>query len=121
MNRLAPACAVAAVMLLCGCGGSASNGGTSAAGKETAALHALKNRYGAVVSGVDVRGTTAIVYVNVDQLQSMDEESEATMEGYALALWERAWRREHPRQHATLTVSVRDFTGAEIKAERGKV
>jgi hypothetical protein len=85
-----------------------------AAQREQAAVGDLKSRYKDVVTGTDVQKQTLIVYVDVDNMYSMDEDSEAAMKSQALAEWKHVWSAAHPGKHAKLQLSLRDYYGKEI-------
>ena len=82
--------------------------------KEQNAVAPLKAKYTGVVTGVDVKGQTLILYVEPNAMYSMDEDSEAAMKSDALDLWKKTWTRAHPRRHGTLHLSVRDYCGREL-------
>jgi hypothetical protein len=84
--------------------------------KEQSAVAPLKNTYKDVVTGVDVKGRTLILFVEPNAMYSMDEDAEAAMKADALARWKKAWSAAHPRQHATVRLSVRDYFGRELSS-----
>ena len=71
--------------------------------------------------GVEAHGTELKVYVNLDQLDSMDEASESQLKAQALALWKRTWAQAHPHKHAKLTVTLRDYYGNVQYSESTRV
>jgi hypothetical protein len=85
--------------------------------KEQDQAAALKPRYKGVITGTDVKGNTLTIYVDVDNLNSMDEPAEDAMKADALARWKRIWSAAHPRKHAKLEVVLRDYFGNEVFRE----
>jgi hypothetical protein len=82
--------------------------------KEQAAVAPLKVKYKDVVTGVEVKGRTLVLYVEPNAMYSMDEDAEAAMKIDALSRWKKAWSGAHPHEHATLRLSVRDYFGREL-------
>lgn len=89
--------------------------------KEQAAVAPLKRTYTGVVTGLDVKGRTLLVYVDVNAMYSLDESSEAQMKSDALARWKSAWAKAHPKRHATVQVSLRDYYGKELYRASARV
>ncbi|HLI97485.1 MAG TPA: hypothetical protein VKT72_15555 [Candidatus Baltobacteraceae bacterium] len=89
--------------------------------KEQAAVAPLKVKYKDVVTGVDVQGRTLILYVEPNAMYSMDEDAQDAMYVDALQRWKKAWASAHPHEHATVTLSVRDYFGRKISASTAKV
>lgn len=114
-------CAVAFVLFAACAPSAPRSSGQAADDRETQSLLGLKRSYAAVVSGVDVRGTTAMVYVDVNQLHQLDETSETSFKAIALKQFENVWKRNHRGAHGKLSVALRDFTGAEVATVYGKV
>jgi hypothetical protein len=103
-------CAIAA------CAQATQKPADRAAGREEAAVDKmqLKKQYKGVVMGTDVKGATLILYVDQDNLDSMDEAAEDAMLDRTLSGWKAAWAAAHPRAHAKLRLSLRDYYGKEI-------
>lgn len=80
----------------------------------------LKQRYKDVVMGAEVKGNTLVVYVDVNNLYSMDETAEDAMRADTLAQWKRIWGTAHPKKHAKLRVSYRDYYGNEVAGDSAK-
>src|SRR5579884_1286319 len=82
--------------------------------KEQAAVAPLKSKYKDVITGLDVKDRTLIMYVEPNAMSSMDEDAEAAMKADALHRWEKAWTSAHPHQHGKLSLSVRDYFGRAL-------
>jgi hypothetical protein len=82
--------------------------------KEQAAVAPLKTKYKDVVTGVEIKDRTLILYVEPNAMYSMDVDVESAMKAEALSRWKRAWSDTHPHKHATLRLSVRDYFGREL-------
>lgn len=89
--------------------------------KEQSALAPLKTTYKDVITGIDVKDRTLIVYVEPNAMYSMDEDSEAAMKAQALSRWKSAWQDAHPHEHGTLHVSVRDYFGRVLSTSSTRV
>ena len=89
--------------------------------KEQAAVAPLKDKYKDVVTGTDVKDATLIVYVDVNSMYSMDEDAEAAMKADALGRWKSVWISTHPRKHAVLHLSLRDYYGKEVYASSASI
>lgn len=89
--------------------------------KEQGAVAPLKDKYKDVVTGTDVKDHTLVVYVDVNNMYSMDEDAEAAMKADALARWKSVWSSAHPRMHAVLHLSLRDYYGKEVYASSASV
>lgn len=85
--------------------------------KEQQQAAALKPRYKDVITGTDVQGNTLVVFVDLNNLYSMDEPAEDAMKADALARWKRIWSEAHPGKHAKLNVVLRDYYGNEVFRE----
>ena len=89
--------------------------------KEQSAVAPLKTKYKDVITGVEVKDRTLIMYVEPNAMSSMDEDSEAAMKADALARWKKAWAQAHPHQHGTVHLSVRDYFGRELSTSSASV
>lgn len=89
--------------------------------KEQSALAPLKTKYKDVVTGVDVKDRTLVLYVEPNAMYSMDEDSEAAMKADALARWKKIWGSAHPHRHGTLRLSVRDYFGRELSSHTATI
>lgn len=89
--------------------------------KEQSAVAPLKAKYKNVVTGTDVQDHTLIVYVDVENMYSMDEDAEDAMKADALARWKKVWTHAHPHKHAVLRLSMRDYYGKEIYTRSASV
>ena len=89
--------------------------------KEQAALAPLKTKYKDVVTGLEVRDRTLVMYVEPNAMQSMDEDAEAAMKTDALNRWKLAWTRAHPHQHGKLRLDLRDYFGRELSSRETSV
>jgi|SRR5689334_2831706 hypothetical protein len=85
--------------------------------KEQQQAATLKPRYKDVIMGTDVKGETLVLYVDVNNLDSMDEPAEDAMKADALAQWKKIWLSNHPGKHAKVTVVLRDYFGNEVFTE----
>ncbi len=124
------AAAVSATLLVLApvaCSAPTSPKGTSQAasttGGEQSAVDALglKRHYKDVVMGTEIQGRTLVVYVDVDNLNSMDEAAEDALRAQTLGQWKRIWLRAHPRGHGTLRLSLRDYYGNEVTGDSVRV
>lgn len=116
------AAAIGSSALLCGCSAPTSSGaGDAVTNREQQAVSDLKTRYKDVVTGTDVQNQTLAVYVDVNNIYSMDEDAEAAMKAQALREWKRVWSAAHPHRHASLRLSMRDYYGKEIYSASTRV
>jgi hypothetical protein len=60
---------------------------------------------------------TLVLFVDVNNLDSMDEPAEDAMKADALARWKSIWSAAHPGKHAKVTVVLRDYFGNEVFKE----
>ncbi len=111
------ACALA----LPACSGGTSSSANPTLDREQQQAATLKKRYPDVIMGTDVQNRTLAVYVNVDNMYSMDEAAEAAMKADALAQWKRVWASAHAHKHALLRLSVRDYYGKEIYSASARI
>jgi len=119
----APFCAglFTALMLLPACSSSSHTSVDAVTAREQSAADTLKERYKGVVLGTDVQNRTLAVYIDVNSMYSMDEQSEADMKAQALALWKRTWSSAHPHKHGVLRLSLRDYYGKELYSASTRV
>lgn len=89
--------------------------------KEEAAVAPLKARYKNVVTGTDVKDRTLILYVDVNNMLSMDEQAEIDMKAAALQRWKGVWSKAHAGKHGVVRLSVRDYYGKEIYTKSAAV
>ena len=113
--------ALLAVLVLAGCSQPAQNTASDASAREAGAFEPLKAKYKPVITGIDVKGTTLDLFVDADQLISMDEPVEDTMKAEALSRWQKVWKADHPGKHATLRVRLRNYFGETEFSESAKV
>jgi len=99
---------------LCACGGASRAPSPTVDDREQQKVAILKSQYKDVVMGTDVKDRTLSVFVDMNNMSSMDESAEAEMKAQALALWTRVWSKAHPHRHAVLRLSVRDYYGREV-------
>ena len=117
MPPIALAAALALPSILTACSSPINQSSNDAVTtREQQSVSDLKTRYKDVVTGTDVQNRTLVVYVDVNQMYSMDEDSEAAMKAQELSEWKRVWSAAHPHQHAVLHLSLRDYYGKEIYA-----
>jgi hypothetical protein len=109
------------MLAACGPAATTSAGGNPTLAQEQSAVASLKTKYKDVVQGTDVKGNTLLVYVDVDNMYSMDEDAEDAMKADALNRWKAVWTKAHPHKHATLHLSMRDYYGKEVYASSAKV
>jgi hypothetical protein len=110
-----------AAALLAGCSPAPQSAGDALAARENQALAPLKAQYKPVIAGIDAKGTTLDLFVDADQLNSMDESVEDQMKAQALQRWRALWKADHPGKRATLRVRLRNYFGEEIFSESAKV
>ncbi len=121
-HRFADSFAIAALACaLAACSQPAGTPQDAALAKEQNAVATLKTKYKDIVQGTDVKDRTLFVYVDVDNLYSMDEDAEGAMKADALKRWESVWTNAHPHKHALLRLSMRDYYGKEIYAASARV
>lgn len=114
---------VMSVLLIYGCSATPTRTAASAvdphAAYEQRAVDGLrlKQQYKDIVMGTEIKGQTLVVYVDVNNLYSMDEATEDQMRSQTLAQWKGIWTRAHPHQHAKVRVSFRDYYGNEVVGE----
>lgn len=89
--------------------------------KEQSVVAPLKTKYKDVITGLDFKGRTLVLYVEPNAMYSMNEDAEAAMKAEAVSRWKAAWATAHPGEHGTLKVSVRDYFGREISTSSVKV
>lgn len=89
--------------------------------KEQSAVAPLKAKYTDVITGVEVKDRTLIVYVEPNAMSQMDEDAEAAMKADALSRWTKAWTSAHPHKHGVLRLSVRDYFGRPLYASSATV
>jgi hypothetical protein len=106
---------------LAACSQSSGSAANTVLDKENAAASVLKTRYKDVVMGTDVKGTTLLMYVDVDNMYSMSADDEAAMKADALNRWSKIWSSAHPHRHSLVRLSVRDYYGKEIYASSARV
>lgn len=114
-------CALALTAALCACSQPAAPPAHPAADRETKAFDSFKGQYKDVITGVNAAGTTLDVFVNLDQMDSMDEDAENMMKAQALQRWRNVWKANHPGKHATLRVRLRDYYGEVQFTETSRV
>jgi hypothetical protein len=126
--RSALAASVAAALLgpaLTGCtsSGTATASSDPLVAREQRAVDAmhLKQQYKDVVMGSEVKGQTLVLYVDVNNLYSMDEDSEGAMRTDTLARWKHIWQTAHPHKRGTLRLSLRDYYGNEVTGDTARV
>ncbi|HZZ64564.1 MAG TPA: hypothetical protein VFE17_03630 [Candidatus Baltobacteraceae bacterium] len=107
------------------CAGTATShaSGDAATAQEQRAVDglALKKRYPDIVTGTDVKGSTLMIYVDVDKLYSMDEDSENAMRAQLLKSWKGIWSAAHRGEHATVRTSLRDYYGSQVLSDAARV
>ena len=81
----------------------------------------LKQRYKDIVMGSEVKGETLVLYIDVNNLYSMDEQAEDAMRSQTLAQWAKIWAGAHPRKHMKLRLSLRDYYGNEVTGDTARV
>jgi len=105
--------------LLCACA-SAPTPAQRIDGDETAALAPLKKHYPDIVVAFDLHGTRLDIAIDANTYDTTDDDVLAKFRQEAASDWQRAWRASHPRQHAALTVRMRDFMGRTWATEHVK-
>lgn len=88
---------------------------------ERRAVAPLKAKYKDVITGVEVKNRTLILYVEPNAMYSMDEDAEAAMKTEAFDRWKKAWTAAHPHEHGKLYLSVRDYFGRELSKNSAAV
>ena len=103
--------------------GTASASADPAAAREQKAVDTLqlKQRYKDVVMGSEVKGGTLVLYVDVNNLYSMDEQAEDTMRSGTLDRWKAIWSAAHPKKHMQVRLSLRDYYGNELTSNTAHV
>lgn len=122
MSRLRTVFVIAAcVCALAACTQSSPQTLDPTVAREEDAAATLKSQYKDVILGTDISGDTLVVYVDVNNLYSMDEDAEAAMKADALKRWKHIWSESHPHKHAKVHLSMRDYYGKEIYASSANV
>jgi len=108
------------------CGGTATSrasAGDAVTAREQRAVDGLglKKRYPDIVTGTDIKGNTLMIYVDVDKLYSMDEDSENAMRADLLKSWKAIWSAAHRGEHATVRISLRDYYGSQVLSDAARV
>ncbi|HEV2260842.1 MAG TPA: hypothetical protein VGR69_00940 [Candidatus Rubrimentiphilum sp.] len=114
------ACGVFAVMLLAGCAQPATTT-TSTGDRELAALQPLKQHYSDVIQGMDAGGKTLDIFVNEDQLNSIDPSVEDQFKAEALRRWRTVWQNANPGKRATVRIRLRKYFGQTLFSESANV
>lgn len=109
------------LLILGGCTSGTGTSGGTVADRESQSANALKKQYAGVIMGNDVKGSTLMLYIDVNGMDQMDEDAEIAMKKHALAFWKNAWSKDHPHRHDAVTVILRDFTGKEVYREKASV
>jgi hypothetical protein len=109
------ACAVA------GCAQTAPANVNTALAKEEDAVAPLKRQYKDVITGLEVKDRTLVVYVEPNAMYSMDEDAETAMKAQALSRWKKAWASAHPHEHGVVRVVVSDYFGREISRSSAQI
>ena len=107
----------------CSWGVKATASADPAAAREQKAVDALrlKQNYKDVVMGTEIKGATLVIYVDVNNLYSMDEQDEEALRSQTLEHWKRIWRAAHPHGHMKLRLSLRDYYGNEVTGDTARV
>ena len=113
--------ALLAVLALAGCSQPAAPAADPAAAREIQAVAPLKAQYKPVITGMDVKGATLDVFVDAEQFSSVDYDVEGAMKAQALKRWREVWKANHPGEHATLRVRLRNYFGEDVFSESAKV
>lgn len=71
--------------------------------------------------GTEVKGEILVLYIDVNNLYSMDESAEDALRSQTLDQWKRIWIGAHPSTHMKLRVSLRDYYGNEVTGESARV
>lgn len=99
---------------LAGCAHTTPANVSPAVAKEQDAVAPLKTKYKDVITGVQVKDRTLVVYVEPNAMYSMDEDAEAAMKADALGRWKKVWAGAHPHEHGAVHLVVSDYFGREI-------
>jgi|SRR5579862_3830240 len=79
---------------------------------ETDALAPLKQTYSGVVTGFDVpNDSTLVISIDANEYNGLDDDAAAALRKHVLETWRDVWRKQHPGEHAKLTVKLNDFIG----------
>ena len=105
---------VALACALAGCAQTAPANADPTLAKEQDAVAPLKTTYSNVITGVEVKDRTLVVYVEPNEMYSMDEDAEAAMKADALNRWKKAWTQAHPHQHGVVHMVVNDYFGRKL-------
>jgi len=102
--------AVASVLLLAACSSPSPKERLTAA--EMDGVAPLKQTYSGVVTGFDFPDdTTLVISMDANEYNGMDDDAQAAMKKAVLQTWRDVWRKQHPNDHANLTVKLNDFIG----------
>lgn len=116
------AIAALALAVLAGCS-AARSPQEAATDRELAHLAPMKTNpgYGGAVTGFDVEGTRLDMSVDLNQYESIDEDSADYLKVEALRRWKEAWTSENRGKHAKLTVRMLNYYGKPFLTESAKV
>ncbi len=120
MTKFRIAAFAAALIAVAGCAPTTPSSTDRAAVAENAGVATFKQTYSGVVTGTDIKGATALIYVDINGMNQMDEQSEIDMKSAMLAQWKSIWRKNHPGRHATITLELHDFRGNLIYSKKAK-
>jgi len=111
--------AASALVVLGACAGpSATEAG---AARETAAMQPMRGEFDDTVVGFDAKGTRLDVAIDLNEWETIDDDADQAIKTEALDRWKKAWSKENPGKHATLTVRLIDYHGREFYRESAKV
>lgn len=108
-----------AAMVLGGCAQQATT--TSPGDREVAALQPLKKHYADVIQGMAASGKTLDIFVNEDELNTIDPSVEDQMKTEAMRRWSAVWKASNPGTHGIVRFRLRNYFGQTLFTESAKV
>ncbi|GAC1393402.1 MAG: hypothetical protein NVSMB31_12790 [Vulcanimicrobiaceae bacterium] len=112
--------ACAACLLLAACSSashpSAQSSNPSQADKEMADVAPIVRPYKQqqVVTGVAIEGPALVISTDSEKWSELDDSADESLKAALLARWGKSWTRDHPHQHAHISVIFRNYYGQEI-------
>jgi hypothetical protein len=105
--------------VVCACGGPTPQEASLA--REIAAMQPMRGAFDGTVVGFDAKDTRLDVGIDLNQWETIDDDADQAIKTEALDRWKKAWSKENPGKHATLTVRLIDYHGREFFRESAKV
>jgi len=105
--------------VVCACAGPTPQEASLA--REMTAMQPMRGEFDDTVLGFDVAGSQISVGIDLNQWETIDDDADQAIKSEALDRWKKAWSKEHPGEHATVTVRLVDYHGHAFFRESAKV